>query len=149
MALLSVAPLAQPARAQQAAQKNVTLNLKSVYVKDFFNEVTKQTGLNFICKSDLANQLPRVTVQEKNTPVRQMLAKVFAQLGCNYEIEGNFVTVTRKQTGGLNRPLSGTVRDASGEPLIGVTVALANSNVRTITDNDGHYQLTIPNLYQL
>lgn len=144
MALLSVAPLAQPARAQQAAQKNVTLNLKSVNVKDFFNEVTKQTGLNFICKSDLANQLPRVTVQEKNTPVRQMLAKVFAQLGCNYEIEGNFVTVTRKQTGGLNRPLSGTVRDASGEPLIGVTVALANSNVRTITDNDGHYQLNIP-----
>lgn len=144
MALLSVAPLAQPARAQQAAQKNVTLNLKSVNVKDFFNEVTKQTGLNFICKSDLANQLPRVTVQEKNTPVRQVLAKVFAQLGCNYEIEGNFVTVTRKQTGGLNRPLSGTVRDASGEPLIGVTVALANSNVRTITDNDGHYQLNIP-----
>lgn len=144
MALLSLAPLAQQAHAQQAAQKNVTLNLKSVNVKDFFNEVTKQTGLNFICKSDLANQLPRVTVQEKNTPVRQMLAKVFAQLGCNYEIEGNFVTVTRKQTGGLNRPLSGTVRDASGEPLIGVTVALANSNVRTITDNDGHYQLNIP-----
>ena len=144
MALLSLAPLAQPAHAQQADQKNVTLNLKSVNVKDFFNEVTKQTGVNFICKSDLANQLPRVTVHESNKPVRQVLAKVFAQLGCNYEIEGNFVTVTRKQTGGLNRPLSGTVRDASGEPLIGVTVALANSNVRTITDNDGHYQLNIP-----
>ena len=43
MALLSVAPLAQPARAQQAAQKNVTLNLKSVNVKDFFNEVKEHT----------------------------------------------------------------------------------------------------------
>ena len=144
LALWFIAPHTSTAMAQQAAQKKVTLNLKSANVKDFFNEVTKQTGLNFLCKSELANQLPRVTVRETDKPVRQVLSDVFGQLGCNYEIEGNIVTVTRKQNGGLTRLLSGTVKDGGGEALIGATVALANSNVRTITDNDGRYSLKIP-----
>ncbi len=96
LALWFIAPHTSTAMAQQAAQKKVTLNLKSANVKDFFNEVTKQTGLNFLCKSELANQLPRVTVRETDKPVRQVLSDVFGRLGCNYEIEGNIVTVTRK-----------------------------------------------------
>ena len=80
LVLWASAPWATAAMAQQSSQKNVTLNMKSADVKDFFSEVTKQTGLNFICKSDLANQLPRVTVQATNKPVRQVLSTVFGEL---------------------------------------------------------------------
>ncbi|MBR5350057.1 MAG: STN domain-containing protein, partial [Prevotella sp.] len=130
LVLWSAAPWTTAAMAQQASQKNVTLNMKSANVKDFFSEVTKQTGLNFICKSDLANQLPKVTVQATNKPVRQVLSTVFSQLGCNYEIEDNFVTVTKKQSGGGGtRQVKGVVRDADGELLIGVPVSIGDGRV--------------------
>ncbi|MBR6945589.1 MAG: TonB-dependent receptor plug domain-containing protein, partial [Prevotella sp.] len=145
LVLWSAAPWTTAAMAQQASQKNVTLNMKSANVKDFFSEVTKQTGLNFICKSDLANQLPKVTVQATNKPVRQVLSTVFSQLGCNYEIEDNFVTVTKKQSGGGGtRQVKGVVRDADGELLIGVPVSIGDGRVSTVTDVNGAYSLTIP-----
>lgn len=39
---------------------------------------------------------------------------------------------------------SGTVNDADGNPLVGVSVAIKGTNLGTVTDLDGKYQLTIP-----
>lgn len=41
--------------------------------------------------------------------------------------------------------VNGTVKDASGEPLIGVSVKVPSSNSGTVTDMDGHYSLTLSN----
>ena len=41
------------AQATVGGGKQVTLNLKTATIKDFFNQVKKQTGLNFIYSSDL------------------------------------------------------------------------------------------------
>lgn len=41
-------------------------------------------------------------------------------------------------------PISGTVTDEQGEPLIGVTVTAIGQNIGTITDIDGKYTLEIP-----
>ena len=44
-----------------------------------------------------------------------------------------------------NRPLSGTVKDASGQPVIGAAVmVVGNSTVGTVTDADGKYFLNVP-----
>lgn len=44
-----------------------------------------------------------------------------------------------------NRSISGTVKDANGEPVIGAAVILVgNSSVGTITDADGKYVLSVP-----
>lgn len=40
--------------------------------------------------------------------------------------------------------VSGTVKNASGEPLIGVTVMVPGSTTGTITDPDGQYSLILP-----
>lgn len=43
-----------------------------------------------------------------------------------------------------SRQISGTVKDASGEPLIGVSVVIAGSTSGTITDANGRYRIDIP-----
>ena len=42
------------------------------------------------------------------------------------------------------RRVEGVVRDADGEPLIGVNVVLSGTTVGTVTDFDGRYRLEIP-----
>ena len=37
--------------------------------------------------------------------------------------------------------VNGSVKDASGEPLIGVSVQVKNSGLGTITDVDGNFRL--------
>lgn len=132
-----------PAMAQQQRQ-NVTIVNKSMTVKQFFAEIKKQTGLNFIYSTDLAAKLPHVTVNATNRPLREVLDEVMSKVNCRYEIEGNIVTITRRIAGERVRNVSGTVTDESGEPLIGVSVCIDDSKVCTITDSKGFYTLKVP-----
>lgn len=141
--LCMTSAFALPANAQSALNKRISLNLRTVNVKDFFNEMTKQSGLNFFCKSELANRLPRVSVVEENKPVKDVLEKVFDKLDCDYKVDGNVVIITDKKEN-QKRMASGYVKDNSGEPLIGVTVKEAISGIITTTDMNGHYQISIP-----
>ena len=76
-----------PAMAQQTRQ-NVTIVNKSMTVKQFFAEIKKQTGLNFIYSTDLAAKLPHITVNANNRPLREVLDEVMHKVNCRYEIEG-------------------------------------------------------------
>ena len=132
------------AMAQQLKHQTVTINAKSMSVKQFFAEVKKQTGLNFIYSTDLAAKLPHITVNATNRPLRQVLDEVMNKVNCRYEIEGNIVTITRRMAGERIRNVSGVVSDESGEPLIGVSVCIDDSKVCTITDSKGFYTLKVP-----
>src|SRR5690606_26358452 len=44
----------------------------------------------------------------------------------------------------VNVPVSGTVTDASGQPIPGVTVSVAGTTVGTATDLGGKYSLSVP-----
>ncbi len=44
-----------------------------------------------------------------------------------------------------SRPVSGTVRDASGVPILGAQVVVEGTTLGTTTDVEGHFQLDVPN----
>ena len=123
--------------AQSMKDKTVTLDMTQVTVKQFFAEVKKQTGLNFIYSAELAKSFPKVTVKAQNKPVRQVLNEVMNKINCTYDVEGNIVTVTRKLSGARTRTVSGVVKDDTGEPLPGVSICIDDSKVCTITDVNG------------
>ena len=141
--LCMTSAFALPANAQNIANKRISLNLRTASVKDFFDEVNRQSGMNFFCKSELANRLPKITVVEENKPLGDVLEKVFNTLNCDYRIDGNVVTVTMKNEQ-YQRTVTGYVRDSSGEPLIGVTVKEEVSGNVSITDANGFYRIDIP-----
>lgn len=130
--------------AQSVKDKTVTLDMTQVTVKQFFAEVKKQTGLNFIYSAELAKTFPKVTVKAQNRPVRQVLNEVMNKINCTYDVEGNIVTVTRKISGARTRTVSGTVKDDAGDPLPGVSICIDDSKVCTITDINGFYTLKVP-----
>lgn len=137
-AVCSVAPWTIEASAQRSS--NVTIKMTSVTVKNFFAELKKQTGLDFICSTELAESLPKVSLNAKDKPVREVLDELMAKVDCNYTIEGNIVTITKRQAG---NSVTGRVVDENGEPLVGVSVTIAGTGVGTVTDANGNYSLKV------
>ena len=142
-ALWLAAPAAIPIVAQNI-NKTVTLSLKKASVKDFFTEMKKQTGLDFICSSELVKNLPAVTVNAKGVDAGRVLDNVIAQLGCKYTVNGSIVTITSIQQTAKKRLLSGTVRDENGETLPGALIRVKGTALQAYTDADGNYQLEVP-----
>lgn len=66
----------------------------------------------------------------------------------NFNVPRYATSVRTRQTNYTYNPnirnVSGTVRDESGIPLPGVDIALIGSNIRTQSDFDGNYSLSIP-----
>ena len=133
--------------AQAQITKKVTMNLVQVPIKDFFNAVKAQTGLNFIMKSSDKNGL-RVTVNAKDKPASEVLTETLHQIGCMYEVEDGYVTVTDMPSGDVRpvstRHLTGYVTDTDGQPLPGAII-IKGTRQGAVTNEEGFYDFTVPN----
>lgn len=129
--------------AQTLDNTRITVNMKDVTVKQFLDEVKRQTKIQFLYNADELKGLPRVTVNETNAPTRQVMNKVMQRIGCQCE-ESNGIVTIKPQTRGGERTVKGVVRDDAGEPLVGVPVCIGESRVCTVTDTDGFYTFKIP-----
>ena len=145
-----VIPLAAHAQGD-ALSKRISLNLNSATVVEFFDEMKKQTGLNFIISSELQQQLPKISISARDKNAEAVLQDVMDQTGCYYKINGNYVTITKgnqQSSGARPRIIQGIVTDETGEPLPGATVSAAASGSRNetsavVTDVNGHFSLTL------
>lgn len=128
----------------QAAGKLVTLKMKAAPVSRVLVEIKRQTGLNFIYNAGLEKNWPKVNIQLKNKPASTAISQVADIIGCTYTINGTVVTLTQQQVGQARRTISGTVRDEEGNPMVGAPVRVSGTQLMTITDADGHYEMSIP-----
>ena len=134
--------------AQAQITKKVTMNLVQVPIKDFFNAVKAQTGHNFIMKSSDKHGL-RVTVNAKDKPASEVLTETLHQIGCMYEVEDGYVTVTDMPSGDVRpvstRHLTGYVTDTDGQPLPGAYIIIKGTRQGAVTNEEGFYDFTVPN----
>lgn len=139
-------PWAGSVWAQSSGGPAVTLNMKSATVKQFFTEVKKQTGLNFMISSELAQRLSKVDVHVKGKPVYDVLHQVLGNNDCTFKVEGNIVTVTQRQQKSSKkelRHLRGRVLDSEGEPIIGAVIKIKGTKQGSVTDINGMYDFTV------
>lgn len=141
--------------AQNVRDKSVTLDLEAVQVKLLFDEIHKQTGVNFVYNTEQTNLLKPITIKVENSPVIDVLRTVFANTGFTYNIEGNIITIRRSDhiptvQESSAQPvkttiLSGTVYDSNKMTLPGVNIWLVGTRIGTHSQVDGTYILEIPN----
>ena len=130
--------------AQGLMNKKVTINAKTVSAETVLNDLRKQTGMNIVYSSELAKTWNKISVNVSNKPAREVLEQVIGLIGCQYEMKGDVVTITRQQLSGKKRFVKGVVRDAEGAPLVGVPVCIGETRVCTVTDEKGAYSFEIP-----
>lgn len=136
----------------RALSQTVTKVFSKTPLKTVLKEVEKQTRMSVIYKVNEVDANKKISASFKNEPVSKVLDKVLDP-SLTYTIENKMITIYRRGTRphgaatvtnsvGQPRKIHGTVVDASGEPLIGVTVRVKNSKEGVVTDIDGNYSLT-------
>lgn len=130
---------------QRVLKATVTLKLDKVGVKVFFSEMKRQTGLDFVCSSELARHLSPITLHVSGADAAQVLDQVLGSRGCQWSRKGNIIMVTRKKSKVQGyRLLKGYVKDEEGEAVIGAFVKVEGTDIQTVTDADGYYQIKVP-----
>lgn len=135
--------------------QTVSLDVKNQPLSHVFQVIRKQAGLAVIYNDRFVDSSTPVSIQVKDAPLTKTLEALLTPLSLTYHITENTIVITKVSGGSRpvpsNRPamiqqrtVTGTVTDESGRPLAGVTVAVKGTSVAVATNDDGHYQVTIP-----
>lgn len=128
-------------------EAKITIKQKNVTISKVLDEIGHQTGYSIIVRENDVNTRERVTINETEKSLEEVLAVLFKGKDITYEIEDNTISIykpivkhvaNQQQT----RQVTGTVKDKQGEPLIGANVKVKGEQITgTITDVDGNYTL--------
>lgn len=124
--------------------KNVTLNLESVTVKEFFDALRQQTGLSFVYNTEQTKSVKPITIHVKNETVDNVLRTVLNGTGLTYSMERDIVTISKVEQQANKRIATGIVSDEEGYPLPGVNVVISDLQRFAITDNNGKFSIEVP-----
>ena len=132
-------------------QQRVNLKFKDVEVRALFDEIQRQTQLDFVYNTELVDRLGRVTVDAQDETIENVLRQVLAGTGLTYKFYNDFIMIVaaddEKTATAPRKRITGIVVDASEQPLPGVTVKLSSTQAVTIgtaTDMNGRFTLSVP-----
>ena len=108
------------------------------------NEIEKQTEYLFVYDVDEVDMKRNVNVNAQNQPVAEVLEKVFDGTGVYYAMEGKNIMLMKKNAQQQDNKVTGVVKDANGDPIIGANVTVKGESIGTITDIDGRFILNAP-----
>lgn len=128
----------------------ISLNVSNRTIRSVIEIIEKKDGYSFFYTDKLTGLDQNVSISADNENIETVLNKLFQNTDIGYKVErGNQVVLNTKD--GINSKLHpqsktvmGFVSDVKGVPLIGVTVTVEDSQISTITDIDGNYNLNIP-----
>ncbi len=137
--------------AGSSAQK-ITYTARSVKLQKVFSVFREQTGYLFFYDSRALKDSRPVSVDFKATPLLTALEEVLSGQPYEYAVEGNTISITRKETTGRPEtvqqatdippppvPITGIVKDSTGAPLPGASVAVRGKGgalLKGVTTNE-------------
>ena len=127
---------------------NIQLSDQTLSVGQFFNEVERKTPFKFAYdnkKLDKSRTLvfksESGTVEERLQVAGQQLQVSFRQMNHTIDVVPTGQRGTKVMVNLEQRPITGMVTDANGEPIPGATVLIEGTNSGTATDIDGKFSL--------
>lgn len=148
-ALVACAVCAIPVNAQSGT---ISLNKSNVSMHTIMQEVEGQSDYTFFYNDNQIKLDKKVSVKAQNATIEQVLAQMFKNSGYIYKIVNNQIIVSKanavaaveKQQQQQAKKVTGCVKDALGEPIIGASVVEKGAPTNgTITDFDGNFTLTV------
>jgi TonB-linked SusC/RagA family outer membrane protein len=131
------------ARSAAYSQEKITLSVEGVSVKDALRAIQQQTTYQLIYSDDILPQKNKVSISVKDEGIATVMSHALAGTHLTYKVlEGRLIVLMPR--GGTMVKVSGTVKNAKGEPLIGVTVKVKGGSGGTATQANGAFSLEAP-----
>lgn len=141
------------AETTDAQQRLRDLSLENATILEVFRAIENQSDFGFFFKDDQMDMQKRYSLNLEDASIEETLAQVFSDSEYSYKIIGDNVVVMRKEAASISKltvsnlqqdgkTISGTVRDAKGEPIPGVSIVVKGSTTGTISNMDGNFTLS-------
>lgn len=128
----------------------LNLKFKQITIGQLLNVIENQTEFRFAYSKSKLNPDAIVSIDSKDEQLERVLEKILKSDNLAYTIVDRYVVITDKPLGlqtnsgtvlQQNQSIKGIVKNTSGEPLPGVSVAIKGSSTGTISDQDGRFTL--------
>lgn len=129
--------------AQTGKEKQLTMEFKNEGLPSIFKRFEKVSGYKVLFIYDEISSYTSTGKVEKAT-VDEALKVIIGKNPLKYHIDGQFINITKKDSKKFFSQVKGKVfSEEDGLPVIGATIIVEGpSNIRTITDNNGNFQLS-------
>jgi TonB-linked SusC/RagA family outer membrane protein len=132
--------------------QEMNLNVVKVPVKQVFKDIEQQANVTFVYDDQVIKELPAITLHIKNMSLADVIKELQNTTQLKYKIVGNYIGVATnlqdiprlsadEVTNNNTIKIEGFVRDATGQPIIGVNVALKGTTKGTQTNVNGQFTI--------
>lgn len=134
----------------------ITLKADNMPVTDVLRRINDMVKIDFVYGSETLKPSRKVSVNFKDEKLSMVLKQILEPLNMTFRLSNNLLIIKEKNPESSKaaaapaaRPeqqtrVSGTVTDAQGTTLPGVSVTLKGGTLVTSTDNNGKYVINVP-----
>ncbi|WP_162842780.1 TonB-dependent receptor [Mucilaginibacter pineti] len=129
--------------------QTITLSTNGTAIEKVFTAIEKQSGYYFFYKYKEIKGAKPITLNLKNATLDEALQACFKNEPLTYTIENKTIIVNKKEAVAANdKPadkitVTGTVLDASNQPLPGVSIHVKGATDGVISGPDGKYSIKV------
>lgn len=122
-------------------ESRVTIEVTDTPIDHVFSAIRTQTGMSVVYSTSEIDPARRVTLNVHNAPLTMLLETLFNGTDIVYTIQDKHIVLVRKPTSAPVLPgVRGTVKDLSGQPLVGATVVIKGTTSGTAVRLDGSFE---------
>ncbi len=157
--------LAHDGRGQEQLNQRVTINVQNQPVRRVLKQLEQVANVRFMYSAKLIGAARNASLSAQNERLGTLLERLLRPLQLTYEAEGNQIVLSRDLQSARPLPdairqiqlppvlvatvadlvVTGRVTDEVGVGFPGVNVTVKGSARGTATDNEGNYQVLVPN----
>jgi len=137
------------------AQQKVSLSMEDVTLEQVLKELKRQTGLRFFYSVEKVRNEQKKVVNIKNDVLESALRNILSGTGLTFSIMNDVVVIKDEVLVVLDSTkkepvvVRGVVKDKAGLPLPGVTIVIKGTQVGCVSDVDGKFSFSVPEINNL
>lgn len=126
-----------------AQRVRTSLGISKATVEQVLNKIESTSDYVFLYNDNTIQTDRMVTLNAASTKITDILNEVFAGTNVSYAIVDKQIILSTKKAAPeqSQQKVTGKVKDANGEPLIGVSILVKGTTNGTVTDIDGNFSL--------
>ena len=126
-----------------AQRVRTSLGISKATVEQVLNKIESTSDYVFLYNDNTIQTDRMVTLNAASTKITDILNEVFAGTNVTYAIVDKQIILSTKKAAPeqSQQKVAGKVKDANGEPLIGVSILVKGTTNGTVTDIDGNFSL--------
>lgn len=144
--------LAEIGRAQDIRDTRITFGVQNITLKEALLKLQKESGYNVFYMSHKVVPYRGISVNKQSRTIQETLELILQETPYSFKQEGKTIILIEKPANSKSinttsvalPPITGKVTDDKGEALPGVSVVIKGTQQGTITDENGGFNLVIP-----